>query len=66
MSDTKKETNETKVKKEYLRPEIKTEDLKVASAGGGGGGGGGGKVCNGGFNGGRKDTLGNGCSTLLT
>lgn len=61
-SNTKKEPLK---KRPYSKPKINTEDLKEASAQGSGGGGGG-KTCNGGTNGGRKDTAGAGCSVLLT
>lgn len=51
-------------KKEYQKPTIKTEELEEANAQGMTGGGG--KTCNGNSNGGRKDTAGAGCTTLLT
>lgn len=67
MSQEKKDTqlaSQTIHKKVYKSPTIKTEKLEEASAQGQGGGGG--KTCNGNANGGRKDTAGAGCTTLLT
>lgn len=51
-------------KKEYKKPKIESEKLEEAHAQGQGGGGG--KTCNGNTSGGRKDTAGAGCTTLLT
>lgn len=51
-------------KKKYKSPKIETETLEEANAQGQGGGAG--KVCNGNAKGGRKDTAGAGCTTLLT
>ncbi len=56
--------NDTKEKKEYIKPEVKTEEIEIAFAAGGGGGGN--KVCNGNTNGGRKDTAANNCTVLFT
>lgn len=60
MSNEKTESK----KKPYKKPTIKSEQLEEACAQGQGGGGG--KTCNGGTGGGRKDTAGAGCTTLLT
>lgn len=55
-----KKTNATKMP--YNKPVIDSHIIDEAYAQGGGGG----KTCNGGSNGGRKDTAGAGCTILLT